>query len=134
MANAHVHSVSSARKFGGVPEDYINIHMKMDCSKAYVADNRHRALTHTNFWIHEVMIPIFGYTIKNSNGKEVCVKDVCEQHILEDFAMKFIPTAQDYLENMEFKDWMQNGIKDYPSSFKKLVEKKNITYKNLTRD
>jgi len=134
MANAHVHSVSSARKFGGVPEDYINIHMKMDCSKAYVADNRHRALTHTNFWIHEVMIPIFGYTMKNSVGRDFSVKDVCEQHILEDFAMKFIPTAQDYLENMEFKDWMQNGIKDYPSSFKKLVEKKNITYKNLTRD
>jgi cysteinyl-tRNA synthetase len=134
MANAHVHSVSSARKFGGIPEDYINIHMKMDCSKAYVADNRHRSLTHTNFWIHEVMIPIFGYTMKNSAGREFSVKDICEQHILEDFAMKFIPTAQDYLENMEFKDWMQNGIKDYPSSFKKLAEKKNITYKNLAKD
>ena len=72
--------------------------------------------------------------MKNSVGRDFSVKDVCEQHILEDFAMKFIPTAQDYLENMEFKDWMQNGIKDYPSSFKKLVEKKNITFKNLTRD
>ena len=123
MANAHVHSVSSARKFGGIPEDYLSIHMKMDCSKAYIADNRHRTLTHTNFWIHEVMIPIFGYTIKNSDNKEISVKDICERHILEDFGMKFIPTAQDYIENMEFKDWMQNGIKDYPSSFKKIKEK-----------
>ena len=98
----------------------------MDCSKAYVADNRHRALTHNNFWIHEVMIPIFGYTFKNSAGKDVCVKDICEQHILEDFGMRFIPTAQDYLENMDFKDWMQNGIKDIPSSFTKLKEKGNI--------
>lgn len=126
MANAHIHSKSSARKFGGTPEDYLAIHIKMDCSKAYVADNRHRALTHTNFWIHEVMIPIFGYTFKNSAGKDICVKDICEQHILEDFGMRFIPTAQDYLENMDFKDWMQNGIKDIPSSYAKLKEKGNI--------
>ena len=105
MANAHVHSKSSARRYGGQPEDYLNIHIKMDCSKAYVADNRHRALTHTNFWIHEVMIPIFGY------------------NILEDFGMRFIPTAQDYLENMEFKDWMQNGIKGHPASFEKISQK-----------
>ena len=54
MANAYIHSKSSARKFGGEPEDYLHIHMKMDCSKAYVSDNRHRVLTHTSFWIHEV--------------------------------------------------------------------------------
>jgi hypothetical protein len=126
MANAWIHSKSSVRKFGGEPEDYLNIHMKMDCSKAYVSSNLHRALTHTSFWIHEVMIPIFGYTIKNSAGKDVSVKDVCEQHILEDFGMRFIPTPQDYLENMEFMDWMQNGIKGCPSSFKKLSDKGNI--------
>ena len=72
------------------------------------------------------MIPIFGYTITNSVGKVISVKDICEQHILEDFGMRFIPTAQDYLENMEFKDWMQNGIKGHPSSFDKLAEKGNI--------
>lgn len=126
MANAHIHSKSSARKFGGIPEDYLTIHIKMDCSKAYFPSNVHRALTHHSFWIHEVMIPIFGYTFKNSDGKDICVKDVCEQHILEDFGMRFIPTAQDYLENMEFKDWMQNGMKDTPSSFSKLNNKKLI--------
>lgn len=120
MANAWIHSKSSARKFGGQPDDYLKIHMKMDCSKAYVSDNRHRCLTHTNFWIHEVMIPIFGYVIQNSDGREVSVKDICEQHILEDFGMRFIPTAQDYIENMEFKSWMQNGMRDYPSSYSKI--------------
>ena len=126
MANAHIHSKSSARKFGGIPEDYLTIHIKMDCSKAYFPSNVHRTLTHHSFWIHEVMIPIFGYTFKNSDGKDVCVKDICEQHILEDFGMRFIPTAQDYLENMDFKDLMQNGINDIPSSFSKLNNKKNI--------
>jgi hypothetical protein len=76
--------------------------------------------------IEHSLIQTFGYTFKNSDGKDICVKDICEQHILEDFGMRFIPTAQDYLENMEFKDWMQNGIKDIPSSYVKLKEKGNI--------
>ena len=124
MANAHVHSKSSARRFGGQLEDYLEIHVKMDCSKAYISSNLHRTLTHNSFWIHEVMIPIYGYTITNSDGKQISVKDICEQHILEDFGMRFIPTAQDYLENMEFKDWMQNGLSDVPASFVKIQEKK----------
>ena len=49
MANAHIHSKSSARRFGGQLEDYLEIHIKMDCSKAYISDNRHRALTHNAF-------------------------------------------------------------------------------------
>jgi len=40
--------------------------------------------------------------------------------------MRFIPTAQDYLENLEFKDWMQNGVRDIPSSYKKIKEKGNL--------
>lgn len=124
MANAHIHSKSSARRFGGQLEDYLEIHVKMDCSKAYISSNLHRTLTHNSFWIHEVMIPIYGYTITNSDGKQISVKDICEQHILEDFGMRFIPTAQDYLENMEFKDWMQNGLSDVPASFVKIQEKK----------
>jgi len=126
MANAWIHSKSSARRFGGEPNDYLTIHEKMDCSKAYFSSNAHRALTHHMFWVMEVMVPLFGYTIKNSEGKDVSVKDICEQHILEDFGMKYIPTAQDYLENLDFQDWMQNGIKDFPSSFRKLKDKGNI--------
>ena len=56
----------------------------------------------------------------------MAVKDICEFHILEDFGMKYIPTAQDYLEHIDFQDWMQNGIKDFPSSFRKLKDKGNI--------
>jgi cysteinyl-tRNA synthetase len=124
MANSYIHAKNSVRKFGGQLEDYLEIHVKMDCSKAYISSNLHRTLTHNSFWIHEVMIPIYGYTITNSDGKQISVKDICEQHILEDFGMRFIPTAQDYLENMEFKDWMQNGLSDVPSSFVKIQEKK----------
>lgn len=69
-----------------------------------------------------------GTTIKNSDGKEVSVRDVAEQHILEDFAMKFIPSAQDYLQEMEFKSWMNNGIGEGPTSYKKIEKNKNVRF------
>lgn len=124
MANAIIHSESAAKHFGGIMDDYIAIHNKMDCSKGYFPDNRHRALTHTMFWIKEVMEPLFGLYIVNSSGKKVSVKDICERHVLEDYRMKFIPSAQDFLEHMEFKEWMQNGRGNVPSSATQLYKKK----------
>lgn len=120
MAAPHVHSESCVRKWGGTIEDYLKIHEKMDCSKGYFPSNLHRALTHHMFWVMEVMVPLFGNYIINSNGRKVSVKDICERHILEDFRMRFIPSAQDYLEHLAVKDWMQNGIKGQPSSCAKL--------------
>ena len=116
--NPVIHSENSVRKFGGEIEDYLAIHQKMDCSKAMISDNRHRALTHTLWWVNEVMIPIFGSYITLKNGRKISVKDICELHILEDYAMKFIPTPQDFLQEMEFKDWMENGKGIAPSAKK----------------
>lgn len=123
MSKPWTHAQSSARKFGGKPEDYIDIHNLMDSSKGCIGDNRHRALTH-NSWFVAAGGPlerIFGIVIKNSQGREVSVRDVGEQHILEDFGMKFIPTPQDYLQEMESKPWMSNGRDDAPSSQKKIA-------------
>lgn len=122
MANPIIHAQSSVKRWGGTIDDYIHLHEKMDCSKAYLSDNRHRALTHTMFWVREVMIPIYGsYITVTKDEKEIAVstKDICEQHILEDYRMKFIPTVQDFLQEMDFKEWMQNG-KGVPASAKKL--------------
>lgn len=66
---------------------------------------------------------ILGGQIINSDGKRVSVRDVGEQHVLEDFAHKFIPTPQDYLQEMEFMDWMQNG-KGHPPSHAKLAARR----------
>lgn len=120
MANPLIHSRSSVRLWGGVEEDYLLLHNKMDCSKAYFSDNRHRTLTHTMFWIFEVMIPIFGEYIVNSDGKKVSVKDICEYHILEDYGKRFIPNVSDFLNEMEVKSWMANGVGEPPDSQKKL--------------
>lgn len=132
MSKPYIHAVSSARRFGGVPEDYIKIHNLMDSSKGVIADNRHRALTHTSWFLSTILEQVFGVTIENSAGRKVSVRDVGEQHILEDFGGRFIPTAQDYLEGMEFKDWMQNGNKGCPSSSVKLEERRKTKIKLIT--
>lgn len=109
MAKPWTHAKSSARKFGGVPEDYIEIHDFMDCSKGAIADNRHRALTHNSWFLKHVIERVFGWAITNSDGKEIPVREIAEQHVLEDFG-GFIPTAQDYIQEMEMKSWMNNGM------------------------
>lgn len=135
MSAPHIHAMSSMKKFGGSVEDYIPIHEKMDCSKGYIADNRHRVLTHTMFWVKEVMVPLFGSTFTNSEGKLVSTKDVCEQHILEDYKMRFIPTPQDFIQEMEYMSWMQNGSGQPPSSIKKLYkQKEEIDYTQTLKD
>jgi hypothetical protein len=120
VANPLKHSQSSVKLWGGKVEDYLPLHNKMDSSKKYFSDNRHRALTHNMFFIFEVMIPIFGEYITNSSGKVVSVKDICEWHILEDFGKKYIPNVSDYLGEMEIKSWMANGIGAPPASQKKM--------------
>jgi hypothetical protein len=115
MAKPWVHAQSSSRRFGGNPEDYIPIHNHLDATKGAFADNRHRAITHNAWYVGPdgPLERIFGVTITNSEGVQVPVRSVAEQHILEDFG-GFIPTLQDFLVAMEFKPWM-NGQGDPPS-------------------
>ncbi len=134
MANPLVHSKSSVRLWGGSVEDYLPLHNKMDISKKYFSDNRHRALTHNMFFIFEVMIPLFGEYIDNSDGKTVSVKDICEYHILEDYGKKFIPNVSDFLQEMEVKSWMANGLGEKPSSQKKLITESGKILKRVLKD
>jgi len=117
-----IHAMSSSKKFGGSPEDYLPIHNFMDSSKGCIGDNRHRCLTHNSWFISAdgPLERIFGVTVTNSDGKKVSVRDVGEQHILEDFGMKFIPTPQDYLQEMEIKPWMSN-LGGVPSSSERIA-------------
>ena len=60
-----------------------------------------------------------GTTIKNSDGKEVSVREVAELHCLEDYKMRFIPTLSDWLGEIDFKPWMNNGATGSPPSHAK---------------
>jgi hypothetical protein len=111
----HIHAESSVKQFGGKPEDYLEIHQFMDCSKGIVADHRHRAFTHNTWFIMFVLPRVFGDTIKNSDGKAVSVRDIGEQHVLEDFRGKFIPSGQDWIAKLPYEEWMNNGA-EIPAS------------------
>lgn len=98
-----LHAKSSAAKYGGIPEDYLFIHDFMDSTKAALADVRHRAVLHSAFGIFLVE-KVFGTTFINSVGKDICVRDIAEQHVVEDLG--FIPTMEHWLRNMRIEPWM----------------------------
>lgn len=133
MSKPIYHAQSSMRRFGGVAEDYLPIHDFMDSSKGAIPDNRHRALTHNSWFLSNVIEKVFGHTITNSSNKEVSTREIAEQHVLEDFGMRFIPSAQDYLQEIEFKDWMNNGVKGRPPSNAKIYSRKT-TVKRIDWD
>jgi len=110
MADPGVHAELSAKRYGGKPEDYIDIHELMDSSKAAFPNNLHRVLTHNSWFACTIIPKIFGRRRTNSDGRQYNTKDVAEYHILEDFRMRFIPSVQDYLENMVLQPWMNNGM------------------------
>lgn len=118
MSKPWIHAESSARKYGGQPEDYIAIHNLMDSSKSTIADSRHRALTHNAWFIGTdgMLERIFGVTLTNSAGRVISVRDIGEQHVMEDFGNRFIPSAQDYLESIPMQEWMVQGKGKAPRS------------------
>ena len=123
MAKPFIHAESSVRRHGGKIQDYAPIHEFLDSSKAAIADNRHRALTH-NAWFIAVVIPrVFGETFVNSDGKTISSRDIAEEHVLEDNGMRFIPSATDYLQEIEMKSWMQNGL-GAPPSYARIAKSK----------
>ena len=103
MAHSYYHAVSSARRFGGVAADYQAVHDWLDSSKKSVPDFRHRALLHHSEGCFAAEA-LFGNTITNSAGREVPVRSIAEQHILEDLGR--IPSFADWVRNIRPEPWM----------------------------
>ena len=103
MSEYWYHSVSSAAKFGGKPEDYVQIHKWFDRFKSAVPDFRHRAMTHhaEGIW---VAIAHFGNTLTISTGAKIPTKAICERHVIEDLGR--IPTLKDWLGQIHPQRWM----------------------------
>lgn len=108
MSKPWKHAISSSKKWGGKPEDYIKIHDWFDQTKAMVPDVRHRAILHSAFGIF-LCEQVFGHNIKNSDNRTVSVRDIGEQHVLEDLGT--IPTMQDWLSGLKIEPWMSKPNK-----------------------
>lgn len=107
MAHPVHHAESSARKFGGSPQDYQSIHDWFDASKAHEALPSHRALRHHSLGIFEAQ-SVFGHEIINSEGRRVPVRFIGEQHVRED--CRRIPSVSDWLRGLPLEPWMVNGV------------------------
>jgi hypothetical protein len=103
MAHPLQHAENSCKRFGGKPADYLPIHNWFDESKAYLADFRHRALRHHAEGIF-LAERVFGVAVENSDGKQVPVRYLGEQHVKEDLGR--IPTAADWLSQIQPQRWM----------------------------
>ena len=101
------HAQSSARKFGGIPEDYMAIHNWFDATKEQFCDFRHRALRHHAQGIFEAERE-FGHTIEVTGGVLVPVRYIGEQHVMEDCGGR-IPSLQDWLSQLNRQPWMSRG-------------------------
>lgn len=107
MAHPLHHAESSARRYGGVPEDYQAIHDWFDASKEHMAFFTHRALRHHSQGIFEAE-RIFGKAIRNSAGRTIPVRWIGEQHVKEDCQGK-IPSMADWFGHIQPQSWMANG-------------------------
>lgn len=107
MAHPYHHAISSSKAFGGTPEEYQAIHDWFDQTKAHLPDVRHRALLHSSFGIF-LCEQVFGTTLRLTNGKQVPVRLIGEQHVKEDMG-GMIPTVQDWLGDLPLRPWMTRG-------------------------
>jgi hypothetical protein len=95
MAHPLQHAKSSVKKWGGVPEDYIQIH---------------EMFRHHSEGIFECE-EYFGKSFINSDGKTVYTRYVGEQHVKED-CNNYIPTAKEWLDNINKPTkWMIKTLK-----------------------
>ncbi len=108
MSTSYRHAQTSARKWGGTPDDYIAIHEFIDGTKQTFGDVRHRALLHNTYgvWLCQ---QVFGVVIqvprRNGEGSyPVVVREIAEQHIEEDLGR--IPSPGDWLNHMNIAAWM----------------------------
>lgn len=98
MAHPWYHAIMAARKYGGVPEDYLPLETWMDFTKSHIADCRHRLFLH-NAWGLFVAERIHGATLtRASDSKALPLRPLLEDHILQDFGK--IPTLAQCLAQL----------------------------------
>ncbi len=98
MAHPYEHAKSSAKKFGGIPSDYIEIHEWFDATKAWIGHSKHRMFRHHSEGIFELE-KLFGVSFINSDGRTVYTRYVGEQHVRED-CNNYVPSAKEWITNI----------------------------------
>ena len=130
--NAVKHCQISVKRWGGVESDYLEIHNFIDHTKNLCADARHRIL-HTHWAVNNIVIPIFGHSLVNPEGKRVDVKDMCERdHLLVDYQNKFIPTLSDFVEAIPDREIDSDLKKSLETFHSEYIDNKEVSELMLT--
>ena len=96
------HARSSVKKYGGKIDDYLPIHEFIDSPKQNYADVRQRAVFHNSFGPY-VCVRVFGDWIYNSDDKPISIRQIAEDHIVEDLGQ--IPTLEAWLKHIPRAPW-----------------------------
>lgn len=91
------HAQISAKTYGGCWQDYIEVHNFLDSSKAACAHFKHRFLLHHIEGI-ELGVRIFGETVINSEKREIPVRRILTDHLIEDVGR--IVTIEDWVRDL----------------------------------
>ena len=127
MSHAFYHATSSANAFGGVAEDYLEIHEWFDRSRGGTSSILHRMLAHHTQGIKDA-VEHFGSTITSSSGRKVPVSLIGEQHITEDLG--FVPTLDDYIGMMTCPRWASKKAKLLHSRLHERVDTSELSAVN----
>lgn len=95
--NVWKHSLLSAYKFGGKPEEYFEIHKFLDASELFYPHIKHQILLHNTYGI-KLCIRLFGDYIVNTAGITVLVSDIAASHCKEDLSGR-VPTLNDWFKD-----------------------------------
>jgi hypothetical protein len=98
------HAERTARRFGGRPGDYLELHAFLDSAKRELPDWRHRLPTHHALGPY-LAAAVFGTTLRRaSDGVEVPTRPLAEGHIIDDLGR--IPTLAECFRHVQLWPWM----------------------------
>ncbi len=106
------HAQISAKTYGGCWQEYIEVHNFLDSSKAACAHFKHRFLLHHREGI-ELGVKIFGETLINSESREIEIRRLLTDHLIEDVGSVVC-----------VEEWAQDLLPDAKSPFYKFLAKK----------
>lgn len=96
-------AVTSARRLGGIAEDYLPLHAWMLATSTWIDDLRHLAMRHNSFGIFAAEASL-GVTLARRDGMVTPTRIVAEQHVRT--VMGRVPSASDFLRRIRPARWM----------------------------
>jgi hypothetical protein len=136
--NPYIHSKNSANKYGGIPEDYLEVHQFMDSAKEHIGSIIHRLILHNTFGIAlaekvcgDIVQTGTGKFVRvnyitNSDGKKVYIRDIAQDHVREDLHGK-IPSL-----NEQFQNITVDLVKDKLGIFGPIINRARKELKEIT--